>query len=87
MQLFSPQSKKQFVDANSKVSTYPFDVAVLFYKSKATADLVPDSPHIHSAPPADLIQEALNVELTVDIGAGQVREDPVQHLVALHCQC
>lgn len=87
MQLFSPQSKKQFVDANSKVSTYPFDAAVLFYKSKATADFVPYSPLIRSASLADLIQEALNVGLTVDIGAGQVREDPVQHLVALHRQC
>lgn len=87
MQLFSPQSKKQFVDANSKVSMCPFDVAVLSHKSKATADFVPDSPLIHSAPLTDLIQEALNVGLRVDIGAGQVREDPVQHLVALHCQC
>lgn len=86
IQLFSPQSKKQSVDANSTVSTYPFDVAVLFYKSKATADFVPDSPLIHSAQLAGLIQEALNVGLRVDIGAGQVREDPVQHLVALHCQ-
>lgn len=78
-QLFSSQNKKQLIDTNLEVPLkYTFDMVVLLPKSKATANICCSLSSTLCPSPAllDLIQEALNVRLTVDTRRGASASGP-----------